>query len=220
MPLTIAIPIGVREPIGEFESLVTTIQEHLDREDLTKVQVGNIIALAEASINRRLRANPVPQMETVLNIVTTGVDIGLPDDFLKIRAIRPASDCINLAQTAPFGGAAPISPAYYTVVNKKLRFARQLAPDQAIEIIYYAALPGVNENMPDNWLLNEYPDIYLHGCLASAEAFIANDERVGMWRSMFDQGMAELIEAGNRARYGNGPLVPRGAVNQVRGGHI
>lgn len=213
---TVALPIGAREPLGEFESLVTAVKEALDREDLTKVQISNFIALAEAKFNRVLR---VPQMEQYYSVpITEGVTAyELPSNFLKARSVKLRDAC-PVYETSP---QSDLSPAFYTITrNPRSITLHDRITSGTLDVLYYAALSAIDENRPDNWLLNDYPDIYYYGTLMQAEAFHANDERVPLWSAALENALAELQAAGNGDRYGSGPLTPRTNLMQVHGARI
>jgi hypothetical protein len=74
-------------------------------------------------------------------------------------------------------------------------------------IRYQQTIPALTSSATTNWLINSYPDVYYYGLLVQSEAYIVNDERVGMWKTAFDEALSELALDAKRRRYGASPLV-------------
>lgn len=216
---TFALPIGLAEPIGEWATLVQTVRAWTNRDDWTDTQITEFIALAEARFNRVLR---VPEMEGIATATLGTGNNDLPSDFLAMRSLFLGNR--ELKAYSPVGlisqfGDYPGEVSGYAVLGanpRKIRLGPQPASTQAVTMVYYQKITPVDINNADNWLLNEHPDIYLIGTLLMAEAFLVNDERIPMWKAAFDEMLAELDNAGQRDRFGSGPLVPP-SVPQVSG---
>lgn len=214
---TFALSVGLTEPIGEWATLVDTVRNWTNRDDWSNQQITEFIAICEARLNRVLRH---PEMEMIATASLVAGNNDLPPDFLAMRALwigdQELSAMTPNALIGAYGSNAGV-PVAYTILGGYPRKVR-LAPTGSanVTMVYYARLEGVSENNSDNWLLNEHPDIYLYGTLLAAEAYLANDERLPLWKSAYDEAIAELDRSGNRDRYGSAPLVPA-AMQQVRG---
>lgn len=215
MTASVSLSIGLTEPIGDWRTLVNSVRSWLNRseEDLSDTQVTEFIALAEAEFNRVLR---VPEMDEVSK-AKVGIDnVALPDNFLATQYIFYKTR--ELSQTTPIAlirkyGDVPADPLQYCILDgtpRRIRLGPQPKEDIELTLIYYKKIEGVSENNPDNWLLNDHPDIYLWATLLCAEAYIVDDERVGGWRAAKDEALGQLISAGRRDRFGGGPLEPSG----------
>jgi len=101
-------------------------------------------------------------------------------------------------------------PAYLANVGDTLYFVPAPDATYSATIIYDAELTPLVSGSDTNWVMTYYPDIYLFGCLAAAEAYLKNDERIAYWNEQFETALAELEKARDRAEYGvNTPLVRR-----------
>jgi len=216
---TVALSIGLVEPIGEFNTLVNTVRAWTNRDDLTDIQITEFIAIAEARFNRIIRH---PEMEEIVTAMLTTGNNDLPDDFLAMRSIYLGTQELRAmtpsALIREYGTDAGISVAYTIQGSgpRKIRLGPQPSSDTSVTIVYYKKIIGVNENNADNWLLNEHPDLYLYGALLAAEAYLANDDRLPIWKSAFDEALAEIDRSAQRDRYGAAPMVAS-SVPQVRG---
>lgn len=215
MGATVSLGIGLTEPIGDWRTLVNSVRSWLDRgeEDLSDTQISEFIALAEAEFNRVLR---VPEMDEV-SVATIGVgNVDLPADFLSAQSIFYKTR--ELGQSTPIAlirkyGDTLAEPLQYCILDgspRKIRLGPQPETDIELTLIYYKKIEGVSENNPDNWLLNDHPDIYLWATLLCAEAYITNDDRVPGWEAKKDAALGQLIAAGRRNRFSGGPLEPSG----------
>ncbi len=216
---TVALSIGLTEPIGEFSTLVNTVRAWTNRSDLTDTQITEFIAIAEARFNRIIRH---PEMEEIVTSTLTTGNNNLPDGFLAMRSIyRDRQELKAMTPSAlirEYGTDAGISVAYTLMGSnpRKIRLGPQPSSATTVTMVYYKKITGVDENNADNWLLNEHPDLYLFGTLLAAEAFLANDDRLPIWKSAFDEALAEIDRSAQRDRYGAAPLVAS-SVSQVRG---
>lgn len=215
MAASVSLSIGLTEPIGEWRSLVNSVRAWLNRgeEDLSDSQISEFIALAEAEFNRVLR---VPEMDEV-SVATIGTgNVDLPSDFLAAQSIFYKTR--ELGQTTPIAlikryGDVLGEPLQYCLLDgspRKIRLGPQPETEIQLTLIYYKKIEGVSENNPDNWLLNDHPDLYLWATLLCAEAYIVNDERVAGWEAKKNEVLAQLIAAGRRDRFSGGPLEPSG----------
>lgn len=216
---TVALSIGLTEPIGEWGSLVNILQDFLDRNDITDARVTDMIAAAEARFNRVLRH---PEMERIATTTLTTGNNALPADFLAMRSIyangRELRGMTPVSLISQYGTAAGVPCAYALIGGqpRQIRLGPQPGAPVEVTMVYYAKIEGVNENNPDNWLLNEHPDIYLAGCLLWLESYLADDDRLPIWKSAVDEFLAELDRSAQRDRYGSGPLVAS-SVPQIAG---
>lgn len=216
---TVALSVGLVEPLGQYDTLVNSIRAWLNRDDLTNLQITEFIAMFEARMNRVLRH---PEMEEVVAATLTTGNNALPADFLAMRAIyRDTQELKAMTPAAivrEYGTGSGYAVAYSIIGSqpRKIRLGPQPASNTPVTMIYYKKLTGVDENNADNWLLNEHPDLYLYGTLLAAEAFLANDDRLGIWKRAFDESLQELDRSAQNDRFGGAPLVA-GSVAQVRG---
>lgn len=213
----IAVAIVLPGSIGSYSDLVEKVAAWLDRADL-EPRVQDFIALAEARFNRILRT---PEMETGYTTVTTERSI-LPDDFLQMRSLsitglpnRPLRATSPATLPTEYAGH-PGQPESYVISGRELRLAPAPAAGVTLAMTYWRRISSLSVSEPTNWLLESHPDIYLYGALVQAEAYLANDERVGVWKAALDEALAELEQSGSKARWGAGPIAPL-TVMQVRG---
>lgn len=216
--MSIAIDTSAVGAISSYSDLVAEAGEWLNRTDLN-ARIPGFIRLCEARLNRLLRT---PDMETFVILTATSEATSLPLDFAGMRALwidgspdRPLKGFAPNAVPQAYGGQAGIPTGYY-ISKRTLYLAPPPASATTLAVIYFSKLTALTESAASNWLLLDHPDVYLWGTLMCAKAFIDDPEKVKQFKAAYDEAIGELIEAGTKARYGSGPLVPT-AVRQVRG---
>jgi hypothetical protein len=91
--------------------------------------------------------------------------------------------------------------------------------ETALTMLYYAAIPALTTENNSNWLLVDYPDLYLHQVLAILFAKIGDDNRAASNLGIAMGIIEQANRTGRKARWGAGPLTPM-LVQQVPGTRI
>lgn len=189
--------------IATHSELVTAIGDWLDRDDLA-ARASDFIRLTEARLNRLLD-DPDMEVETTL----TGDGAALPADLGQIISIGTA-DGNRLApmSNTEYAALQPISGAsrFYTLRGGSIYYYPGAAN---VTLVYRRTIPALTADAPTNWLLDRAPDAYLYGALVQASAFLSEDDRIGLWKSAFDEAINELRADGARRKWGSGPIAPR-----------
>lgn len=83
--------------------------------------------------------------------------------------------------------------------------------DPGIEgvLTYYAKIPALSGSNTSNWLLADSPDLYLYGTLVQTAPYLREDERVGVWNTIYQQLLNDFRLADERAQASGSTLVMR-----------
>lgn len=197
--------------LATYTDLKSAVGTWLDRTDLT-TDIPTFILLAESKMRRVLRG-----AVATTSLSASSASTALPSDFQEAVSLYHAGSTyyypiglMSLDQWSEQRGQLATSgpPVYGAIRNKLLYLAP--APDQTytLTLDYYADLESLaTAASGTNWLLTEFPDVYLYGALAEAEPYLKNDERIGVWREQFQQGLADVELKYTRQEYGaNTPL--------------
>lgn len=216
--MSISVGVPSTSPIPDYLTLISTVNDWLDRDDLD-AKVPMFIQMAEAMFNRELRT---PDMETSALLTTTTESTSLPTDYLAMRSIyvegspdRPLRGMAPTAQRQEFNGDTG-TPVAYTLVDGGLTLIPPPADSTTLHLDYFARIEPLSDASQSNWLLEKHPDAYLYGALFNAEAYLDNSVRAAQWKSLLDQSISRINRSARADRYGAGPLVPN-TVLQVRG---
>lgn len=201
--------------LATYSDLKASVADWLNRADLTS-QIPDYIALAEARFNRDLRVNSMLQRDTT---VATSDYVALPSDWLEHVSVTVVGDGSvrnpltylsndewNRVRLQNLTGTF----RYYTIQNGNICLLPAMSSGSTtLEIFYYGKITPLSDAAPANWLLARAPDLYLYGSLLSAEAYLQNDERLGLWSSAAQSAIDSLKAESERAKRSQGNLTAR-----------
>ena len=189
---------------ASYSQLREAVAGWIDRQDLSD-RIPDFVTICEARM-RRLIKHDVGLSNTVSFTPNDGV-YTLPDDFSGVITLASNDPCspqvgfkdpTDFIQLPPYGYGAPY---WYTIVGQQL----QIYPNVEVEFALTYRVKIDLLRFGPNWILEEHPDAYLYGTLAAAEPYILEDERLPLWKSLFEETMAEISNDGQRLKY-SGPL--------------
>jgi hypothetical protein len=198
--------------ITTYSELQSAVADFLNRDDLTSA-IPTFISLAEADIARQLRHTN--QEKRLTADLDERYEI-LPDDFLEMRRMSLSDG----TQLEPMSGTemgdrryknqdVANQPQYYYITAGEIEFYP--TPDDTYEMtmLYYARIPALSDTSTSNWLLTDYPDIYLYGALMHSAPYLADDARLQVWASMYTKAIGDANLTSKRSTYAGGALVLR-----------
>lgn len=199
--------------ISNYAELKSAVADWLNRADLTSA-IPNFVALAEAKFNRDLRTR---QQVKRAYATLTGQYIQLPTDWaeginlqLNVNPVRVldfvTTDQADRIKARRYGDT---NADAYTIVGSQLEVIPVVGDDTEIEMAYYAKVPALSDSNTTNWLLTEWPDLYLYGTLVHAAPYLREDDRIATWKGLADQLTEEIRMSDERAKHSGGPLRAR-----------
>lgn len=215
--MSIAIPTYAPGSITSYAELVTEIRDMMDDADYSQAAIDRALRKAEAEFNRALRT---PEMETRTVFTVSGELTPLPDDFLSMRSLfyegvpdRTLTSLSPASAISTYGGYDGI-PMAYAVEGGLIRVVP--VGTATLEMSYYAKLPSLSDEQVSNWLLEKHPDLYVSGVLYHLARRERDADGMAQAAQEVSALLASINNAGQRNRWGAGPLVPMG-VRQVCG---
>jgi hypothetical protein len=218
--MSIAFSTDTESYISNLTQLIEEIREEMDDSGYSLDKIYRGIGRAEAMFNREIR---VPQMESDLDISVTQEYTELPSDFLGLRSVYIEGDIDRPLQAlSPEGLRQQYmgksgTPRSYALEGNRLIVGP--VGSVSLTLTYYAKLVPLTENNPTNWLLRDYPDLYLHQTLAILFGKTGDRERAADNLGLATALIGQVNNAGRKARFGSAPLSPV-LVTQVRGSRI
>jgi len=185
--------------VTNYGELKSTIADFLNRSDLTSV-IPTFIDFAEAEFNRNLR---VRQMVLRAEAQIDARFSAVPADFIEAKdlvivttnPVQPLEFITQqeMAQNRNTIYTAASTPKYFSVVGGQFEFVP--TPDQqySLEMSYFAKIDALSDDADTNWLLTDYPDIYLYTSLMHSAPYLKDDERIGVWAQLAAKAREELI---------------------------
>ena len=191
--------------ISTYAELQTAVDNWMHRDDLT-ARVPEFIQMGEAVLNRKLRT---VDMETRATITTgtTSRFLGLPTGFIEMRSMfiqNPAKELFYLdpqsLRDRIVSETDTAEPEFFTIKDE---IELDCIPSTALTLEqHYLKKYDIATDLT-NWLLTNYPELYLHAALASAVFYIMDDPRLPTIKSLLSEGIAELNRLEARKRGGH-----------------
>lgn len=204
--------------LSTYNELLESIADWLNRVGSPEVaaRAADFVALAEARFARDLR---VRQM---VKRATAPLDAGfvtLPGDWLQAKNVqlnaggRPYKlEFVTLEQADEIRadpGYDASRPRFFNVTGNQLEVVPTVDGTAEIEMAYYAKIPALGASQADNWLLQQWPDLYLYGSLVHSAPYLRDDERITTWATLYDRAMGEIQLADERATHSGSVLKTR-----------
>lgn len=181
--------------IVDYPSLQASLASWLHRSDLT-AQIPDFIMLAEMKMNGDLEARMMDSI-TTLNTVANTSYLALPPDMIELRRMAIAGYA-PLEYVSPdqfdieYGSQVTAMPRLFTVIGAQIQFAPTPDAVYAIETTYRQRIPPLSATNPTNWLITSYPNAYLWGALVSAQPWLASDDRLGTFQTLYREAVDQI----------------------------
>ncbi|MBN9497857.1 MAG: hypothetical protein J0H39_13960 [Alphaproteobacteria bacterium] len=200
--------------LDTYANLKASLADWIARADLT-AQIADFVALCEARVNRELRVRQMEVTGPNISTVAGQRTIPLPADFIEPRAFQIA-DTTNTPITGmaldqfstTYAGNGQGRPTHYAIVGANLYLGPIPDAVYAVQPFYYGKIPALSDSNTTNWLLTNYPNVYLYGSLIEAEPFMKNDLRIATWLGLYDRAIAAIKGENARAVWNGAPLRP------------
>lgn len=183
--------------LSNYTDLQTAVAQWMKRSDVAS-KVPDYITLAEKKIVKlaKLRTN---EPEVTL-VGTPGVaTIALPSDFESVIGLWDTTDDprTQVIQTLPEAlpvDAAPNTPDFFAIDGENIRFECPL--DSAYTYAFrYRQKFSLSDSNPTNYVLTEYPDVYLYGALVEGFMEVFDQQNAVMWQERFKSALDLMISA-------------------------
>lgn len=194
----------------DLTTLSSLVGLYLNRSDLSAM-IPRFIELASWSFNRTIWS---PDREASVTATVSSGSYTLPADLYQLRSVF-----VDTANDTPLRQVSidelkaranrTGEPSSFALLGRAMLFDPQPASSYSVVIRYYASISILGTTNSTNWLLERHPDIYLYGALVQAEAFLGNDQRIGLWKAALQEAIADLNDAGTRRMMSGGPLIMR-----------
>jgi hypothetical protein len=192
--------------LDTFSGLKTTIADWLARDDLTN-QIPDFVALFEAHARREYGGTVLASkslLTTTANQPTLG--LGVAPRHIKYLGHDDGTDMrqAGIEELNRMGTTTgkPIMWAWETGSQTVRLFPN---PDAEYDLVLYynTSLSGLSADGDANWLLTNYPDIYLYGSLLQARQYL-QDEALQVYEQKFQMLHESLKQALSRQANSSG----------------
>lgn len=192
--------------ITTYSELQSAVAGWIKRSDLT-ARIPDFIRLAEIRLKSVVDLR-VLETTTDLSTTPSSATIALPSDFkspiaLWIADINPQEQLGQLLpQSMPFN-TTPNRPQYWCIDDHTIRF--QCPANSTYPIKFrYSQLFELSDTNTSNYVLTDFPDVYLFGALFEAADYTQDDKNAGKWNAKF----LDAVQRCNNQEASNNKNVP------------
>jgi hypothetical protein len=158
--------------------------------------MGEFISLAESRINKDLRMAQVQKRATT-DTVADQEYYPLPDDFIAATSLTlntspeqrleyiPADQLAAKYSTTPSG-----EPESYGIVGQTFILVPTPNSVWTMNLRYRAKMPALSDSNTTNYVLTNYPDIYLFAGLLEIAMYLKDKQSAADWKTMYDVSVA------------------------------
>ena len=203
-----------------YGELKAAVQSYLyDRSDLATV-IPTFIAMAERKLFRQLR---IPANERIVHFTAHEGAIDLPTDFLEAKMLTADGvplvritdlSHLNNQDKKPAAGV----PREFSRIGAQLHMYPN--PDYPVDaaLVYWADMSGLLINDADTHeVLRCASDVYLHGALGEASAYLGQDSRIPVWQAKYNEGLMAIAQQAAEAEHAGSVIAIRNAYPDRRG---
>ena len=197
-----------------YDEIKTKVAEYLNRTDLTS-QMDMFIDLTESDINKVIKHQDLIKRA---NAVAETQYTQLPSDWSRVinvelntsdhtTLLQQSTESLDLKRTSIDNVSG--RPEYFAITDNAIELCPTPDTNYELQLTYYANIPELSSTNTTNVVSDKFPDVYIYGCCKHASVFLMEDERVGMFQTLFDKALEEVRLQHDRASCGVGSLIPR-----------
>ncbi len=180
-----------------YSELQTTILDWSNRANLAS-KAPEFIRMAESALRRELR-NREQSFRGVLDTVAGQEYYTFPTGY---KSMVELNVCVDGKDYPVRNGAKEVLtkynvagvPQFFTEQAQHLRLSPIPDSDYVIDMTYQIGFESLSDTDNENWLLTNYEDLYIAGCLKFLSAYVKDYEAAKLWGEEFQSSLNDLIE--------------------------
>lgn len=193
-------------PITNYTELKSAVADFLNRDDLTSV-IPTFISLAEAQMQRVIRHHKMMQRSEA-EIDTRY--FALPSDWVETVRFHVIGDRTyrleltsldDMLQLRQANGNPTGIPTHFAHVGEQLEVYPTPSGTFDVELLYFKDIPALSDSNTTNWLLTDYPDVYLYGALMQSAPYLDDDQRMQVWSTLYGNAVQAINQESKKSRY-------------------
>ena len=193
--------------ITTYTELKSAVADFLNRQDLASA-IPTFISLAESSFNRDIRHW---RMDVRTSITLDAQFVDLPSGWLEtVKIVNSTGEGPQELELIPLAemderrfasNNTAGAPRFYAINGGKIELYPTPSEAFTASITYVQKPTALSTSNTSNWLLENFPDVYLYGSLAHSAPYLQEDSRLGVWAALYQQALSAINLDSDRAKY-------------------
>lgn len=205
--------------LTNYGELKTAVAAWLARADLSSTLIPDFITLTHKQLLRDLRGDLRMQVRASYTIDSEYKAV--PLDFIEVVSFQIPGNPPYALKLIPDDSAANYNgasgqPRYFSMVGSvgnapQFRFSPSPGGSYAAVLDYYATLTDFALDADTNWILDDFPQLYLWGACYHGHVYLKDPQSAGQMKMLYDDEMARVKLAGSKQRWGGNGMQIRPA---------
>lgn len=192
---------------SSYDGLQAAVATYLRRNNLGD-QIPAFIQAAEMRLN--LLFTKLPQQLRAWNITPTSNWVNLPTDLASILSVTYNGKTLSqISEQLASAEREKYNQNEYAVIGKQIWIQTQLTSGMPFTLLYYQQVEALDETNTSNWLLEDYPMVYLYATLVEACGFLKDQEGLQQWQTFLTAAVGDVTAQGKQSQIGHGKLSQR-----------
>jgi len=174
-----------------YGELKTALTNWTKRSDLSS-HYQTFVDQVQARLNTDVRVRGRIASATLSTVAGTE-SVALPSDWLRGLSLDIEGHGLEYRTPEELRAAYPSSfsgrPVVYSIEGDNLILGPKPDSVYSIRARYYQRFTAFAGDSSTDWVLTNYPNVYLFGCLVEAEAFAMDDNRSAVWEQRYQQAV-------------------------------
>jgi len=193
------LPVNINSgKLTNYTELKSNIADFMHRADLGDI-IPTFIQLAESKIANNIKGRKLST--SVTTTLTAGVEtLALPADYVSMQSVvilsNPQVVCelISDHQLANYNSLGRTGiPQFYNIVGDNIYFSLKPDYNYSVKLTYETKLVSLSNLVPTNFILDNYPYLYLYGALIEGSIFANDLTQVQLYQQKYDDAIYEVL---------------------------
>jgi hypothetical protein len=175
--------------IGTYGELKTAVASWLNRTDLTTV-IPDFVTLGESDIRIDMRCQAMEQFSSG---TLTGETLAHPTRYLEAKTLFVNGNeyaYLTPRQYQSLGDDATNS--VFTSIGQSL-YVKSGVSGTSYKLVYYQSFAAFSGDSDTNWLLTNYPDIYLSAACRHGAHYLKDSDEESKWAARYAGGVTRVM---------------------------
>lgn len=197
--------------ISTYAELKTSVAAWLDRTDLTAV-LGDLVTLGAADIRSDLRCRAMEQY-TIGTLA--GATLAHPEGYLEARSLTVGGKPYSYKTPELYLAAvdANSQQRVFTSIGQTLHILNG-ADGDAYSLIWFKAFDDFSGDDDTNWLLTNYPNVYLWSACMQGGLYEGDDAKVAKFTGLYQDALGRLASRERQSAVSGGRMAIMSGVTE------
>jgi hypothetical protein len=177
----------------QWNEIKDSVRDYLNRPNTPDASLDSWAAMVTSDLNRQLTDHPLNnQMASVTFDPGSDTFLQMPEDLRALTVIRFGTQA--LTQLSP--ARADSGASGYILHGLQAELFPTPVEISNFVVEYQGKLLVPSDQVTDNWVVMNHPDVYIYGMLKEASVYLRKADQVALWSMEYQRRVDDLINQG------------------------